>query len=56
MISLSVLACMLAVPTLLGGNNPTTYPAHVFWAGLLALYAVLPLWLEKRNTAEVVHA
>lgn len=54
--ALSVLACMLAVPTLLGGNNPTTYPAHVFWAGLLGLYAVLPLWLEKRNTAEVVHA
>lgn len=52
--SLSVLACILAVPTLIAGNTSATYPAHVFWAGLLALYALVPLWLLRRNTAEVV--
>ena len=52
--ALSVLACILAVPTLIAGNTAFTYPAHVFWAGLLALYAFLPLWLRRRNTAEVV--
>ena len=54
--SLSVLACILAVPTLIAGNTAATYPAHVFWAGLLALYALVPLWLLRRNTAEVVPA
>ena len=54
--SLSVLACILAVPTLIAGNTSATYPAHVFWAGLLALYALVPLWLLRRNTAEVVPA
>lgn len=52
--ALSVLACIFAVPTLLGGNAVTTYPAHVFWAGLLALYVALPLWLQRRKAAEVV--
>lgn len=54
--ALSVLACILAVPTLIAGNTAATYPAHVFWAGLLAVYALLPLWLRKRNSAEVVPA
>ncbi|MDN5759233.1 MAG: glycosyltransferase family 4 protein [Tomitella sp.] len=54
--SLSVLACVLSVPTLIAGNTVTTYPAHAFWARLLALYAFLPLWLRKRNSSEVVHA
>ncbi|WP_193070093.1 MraY family glycosyltransferase [Brevibacterium aurantiacum] len=54
--SLSVLACILAVPTLIAGNTATTYPAHVFWAGLLALYALLPMWLIRRETAKAVHA
>ena len=54
--ALSVLACIFAVPTLLGGNAVTTYPAHVFWAGLLALYVALPLWLQRRKAAEVIPA
>src|SRR5699024_7710641 len=54
--ALSVLACILAVPTLVAGNTASTYPSHVFWAVLLALYALLPLWLRRRNSAEVVHA
>ncbi|GAA1534108.1 glycosyltransferase family 4 protein [Brevibacterium picturae] len=54
--ALSVLSCILAAPTLIAGNTATTYPAHVFWAGLLALYAFLPLWLQRRSPAEVVHA
>ena len=54
--ALSVLACILAVPTLMAGNTASTYPSHVFWAVLLALYALLPLWLRKRSSAEVVHA
>ncbi|SDS14080.1 UDP-N-acetylmuramyl pentapeptide phosphotransferase/UDP-N-acetylglucosamine-1-phosphate transferase [Brevibacterium sandarakinum] len=54
--ALSVLACILAVPTLIAGNTAATYPAHVFWAGLLALYAFLPLWLRRRSPAEVVPA
>ncbi|MGO2859788.1 MAG: hypothetical protein ACTIC1_01430 [Brevibacterium sp.] len=45
----SVLACLLSVPTLLAGNTATTYPAHVFWAGLLALYTLLPMWLNRRS-------
>lgn len=48
--SLSVLACILAVPTLIAGNTSTTYPAHVFWALLLAFYALLPSWLNRRGT------
>lgn len=51
--ALSVLACILAGPTLLAGNIATTYPAHVFWAGLLALYALLPVWLNRRAMNEV---
>lgn len=47
--ALSVLACLLSVPTLLAGNTVTTYPAHVFWAGLLVLYALLPTWLNRRS-------
>lgn len=54
--ALTVLACILAVPTLLGGNTQTTYPAHVFWVGLLALYALLPMWLRRRSSAEAVPA
>lgn len=54
--ALSVLACILAVPTLVAGNTASTYPSHVFWAVLLALYALLPLWLRRRSSAEVVHA
>ena len=46
--SLSVLACIMAVPTLIAGNTATTYPAHVFWALLLAVYALLPMWLDRR--------
>ncbi|MGO3022466.1 MAG: MraY family glycosyltransferase [Brevibacterium sp.] len=54
--ALSVLACILSVPTLVSGNTDTTYPAHVFWVFLLALYALVPLWLRRRNSAQVVHA
>ncbi|PCC41531.1 MraY family glycosyltransferase [Brevibacterium aurantiacum] len=54
--ALSVLACILSLPTLLAGNTATTYPSHVFWAALLALYALLPLWVRRRNPAEAVHA
>ncbi|WP_193084227.1 MraY family glycosyltransferase [Brevibacterium aurantiacum] len=54
--SLSVLACILAVPTLIAGNTAATYPSHVFWAGLLALYALLPMWLNRRETAKAVNA
>lgn len=50
--SLSVLACVLAVPTLIAGNTAATYPAHVFWALLLALYALLPTWLNRRTPEE----
>lgn len=53
--ALSVLACILALPTLVAGNTASTYPSHVFWAALLALYALLPLWLRRRKPAEVVH-
>lgn len=54
--ALSVLACILAVPTLVGGNTASTYPSHVFWVFLLGFYALVPLWLRKRNSAEAVHA
>lgn len=54
--ALNVLACLLAVPTLIAGNTATTYPAHVFWALLLALYALLPLWLGRQSIKEVAHA
>lgn len=54
--ALSVLACVLAVPTLLAGNTPATYPSHVFWAVLLALYALVPMWLHRRETAKAVPA
>lgn len=54
--ALSVLACILALPTLVAGNTASTYPSHVFWAALLVLYALLPLWLRRRKPAEVVHA
>lgn len=53
--ALSVLACILALPTLIMGNTAMTYPAHVFWAGLLALYALLPLWLNRRTAKEAAH-
>ena len=53
---LCVLACIMAVPTLLSGNTATTYPAHVFWVVLLALYALLPLWLRRRAQKEAVTA
>ena len=52
--ALSVLACILAIPTLLSGNTATTYPAHVFWVVLIALYALLPLWLKRRAEQEAV--
>lgn len=54
--SLCVLACIMAIPTLLSGNTATTYPAHVFWVVLLALYALLPLWLRRRAQKEVATA
>lgn len=54
--ALSVLACMMAVPTLISGNTATTYPAHVFWVGLLVLYALLPMWLNRRPSKEAVTA
>ena len=54
--ALSVLACIMAVPTLISGNTATTYPAHVFWVGLLALYALLPMWLNRRARTEAVAA
>ena len=54
--SLSVLACILAVPTLIAGNTAVTYPSHVFWAGLLALYALLPMWLNRREATKAVNA
>lgn len=54
--ALSVLACILSVPTLVSGNTETTYPAHVFWVFLLGFYALVPLWLRKRNSAEAVPA
>ena len=54
--ALSVLACMMAIPTLISGNTATTYPAHVFWVGLLALYALLPMWLNRRARTEAVAA
>lgn len=47
-VAMTVLACLLAVPTLFAGNTASTYPAHVFWVGLLAMYALLPLWLRNR--------
>lgn len=50
--SLTVLACVLALPTLMEGNTASTYPAHVFWVGLLGLYALLPMWLNRRATRE----
>ncbi|MDN5876477.1 MAG: hypothetical protein L0L93_08075 [Brevibacterium sp.] len=53
--ALSILACILSIPTLIAGNTATTYPAHVFWAGLLALYAFLPAWLDRRADKEVTH-
>lgn len=52
---LTIVACVLAVPTLLGGNTIGTYPSHVFWVGLVGFYVVLPIWLAKRTPAEVVH-
>ncbi|MGO2812853.1 MAG: MraY family glycosyltransferase [Brevibacterium aurantiacum] len=52
--ALSILACILAVPTLIAGNTAATYPAHVFWAGLLAVYALLPMWLNRRADKEAV--
>lgn len=55
-VALSVLACILSVPTLISGNTATTYPSHVFWVGLLALYALLPMWLNRRARSEAVHA
>ncbi|UZD62680.1 MraY family glycosyltransferase [Brevibacterium sp. JSBI002] len=54
--ALSVLACIMAVPTLISGNTATTYPSHVFWVGLLALYALLPMWLNRRARTEAVTA
>lgn len=54
--ALSVLACIMAIPTLISGNTATTYPAHVFWVGLLALYALLPMWLNRRARTEAVTA
>ncbi|WP_434965046.1 MraY family glycosyltransferase [Brevibacterium casei] len=54
--ALTVVACVLAVPTLISGNTPSTYPAHVFWVGLLAFYALLPLWLRNRAAQTVVVA
>lgn len=54
--ALCVLACVLTLPTLTAGNTASTYPSHVFWAVLLALYVLLPLWLGKRNSAEAVQA
>lgn len=53
---LTVLACLLTIPTLISGNIPTTYPAHVFWVALLALYALLPMWLTRRVGREAVIA
>ncbi len=53
---LTIIACVLAVPTLLGGNTAGTYPSHVFWVVLLAFYLALPLWLTRRSLAEVVSA
>lgn len=54
--ALTVLACLLAVPTLIAGNTVTTYPAHVFWVALLALYALVPLWLRRRPAPQAVAA
>ena len=54
--ALTVLACVLAVPTLISGNTASTYPAHVFWVGLLALYALVPLWLRRRDSVRAVPA
>src|SRR5699024_4022577 len=54
--ALSVLACIMAIPTLISGNTATTYPAHVFWVGLLAHYALLPMWLNRRARTEAVTA
>ncbi|KZE17224.1 hypothetical protein M3G00_13655 [Brevibacterium casei] len=54
--AMTVLACLLAVPTLFAGNTVATYPAHVFWVGLLAMYALLPLWLRNRAAQTVVVA
>lgn len=54
--ALTVLACVLAVPTLISGNTASTYPAHVFWVGLLALYALVPLWLRRRDLVRAVPA
>lgn len=53
---LCVLACIMAIPTLVSGNTATTYPAHVFWVVLLALYALLPLWLRRRAQKEAATA
>lgn len=53
---LCILACIMAVPTLVSGNTATTYPAHVFWVVLLALYALLPLWLRRRARKGVATA
>ena len=54
--ALCVLACVMAVPTLMSGNTVTTYPAHIFWVVLLTFYALLPLWLRKRVQKEDVAA
>ena len=54
--ALCVLACIMAVPTLISGNTATTYPAHVFWVGLLAFYALLPLWMRRRAQKEAMTA
>lgn len=54
--SMSVLACLLAIPTLIGGNTASTYPAHIFWVLLLALYVVLPMWLNSRARKREVPA
>lgn len=50
--ALCILACILSVPTLVAGNTATTYPSHVFWAALLALYTLLPMWLWRRADKE----
>src|SRR5699024_8565025 len=54
--ALSVLACIMTVPTLISGNTATTYPAHVFWVGWLALYVLLPRWLGRRAQKEATTA
>ncbi|QPR39212.1 hypothetical protein [Brevibacterium casei] len=54
--ALTVLACVLAVPTLLAGNTASTYPSHVFWVALIALYAVVPFWLRRQEVRTGVPA